>query len=566
MVLASVLRMWAGSVLKSDRVMAFKVQKDRLLIRGPYRIVRNPIYVADLIAMSAFGLCLPPTGVLLSFLMYAHYSRLVRYEEISLEAEFGPEFSGYAREVPRLIPNLSSARNIPAAFREFQISTDGVRHNALYVLFVAGLVVASFTQQFFHAAIIGLPALYDWAVLHTKKGLKGSIDEQGRERRSPRRRKRVFEDILYAQCWEDPALDRTVLNIGPDDIVFSITSGGCNVLAFLLDGPKRVIALDMSPYQNYLLDLKIAAFRVFNHDELLEFVGVRPSSHRQQYYLRLRPTLGSAARSYWDSQTDKINQGIIHCGRYEHYMHLLRVWLHRVIGESTIRQFFEIESARERAELFRDKWENGWWWIFTRVLLSRTTMSLLFDKAFFSYLDTSFSFGQHFAERTRHAVTELPLRENYFLSYILLGRYYSEAHLPPYLRKENFDVIKERIDRIEIVTDSCEHYFITLADGSITKFNFSNIFEWMSPGAYEHLLRETVRVGSDHAFLVYRNLLVRRERPEALAQYIRSSRALAKALLQNDLSFIYNNYVVERIDKGSARCNTPSRQSAIAAR
>ena len=248
MVLASVLRMWAGSVLSSDRVMAFKVQKDRLLTRGPYRLVRNPIYLADLIAMNAFGLCLPPTGGLLSLLMYAHYSRLVQYEEISLEAEFGPEFSSYARQVPRLIPNLRSVKNIPAAFSEFTLSTDGVRHNALYVLFVVGLVVASFTQQFFHAAIIGLPAVYDWAVLHTKKGLAGGIGKRARQGRSSHKSKRVFEDILYAQCWEDPALDRTALNIGPGDVVFSITSssrqgkittGGSAVL-LALDSKEKI--------------------------------------------------------------------------------------------------------------------------------------------------------------------------------------------------------------------------------------------------------------------------------------------------------------------------------------
>ncbi len=72
------------------------------------------------------------------------------------------------------------------------------------------------------------------------------------------------------------------------------------------------------------------------------------------------------------------------------------------------------------------------------------------------------------------------------------------------------------MDRVEIVTDSCEHYFAKLEDSSISKFNFSNIFEWMSPAAFENLLRETVRVARDRAVLTYRNLLVFRERPPSL--------------------------------------------------
>lgn len=566
MALASFLRMWAGTVLTSDRVMAFKVQNDKLFTRGPYRIVRNPIYLADLIAMSAFALCLPPPGALLPLLMYAHYVQLVKYEEISLVGRFGDDYTDYARRVPRIIPNPGSVRNILDALSEVSISVDGFRHNALYVLFIAGFIVAVFTEQFFYVAIIGLPAVYDWAVLHTKKGLARRGANENRPGRRSRRRKNVFEDILYAQCWEDPALDRTALHIGPEDVVFSITSGGCNCLTFLLDNPRSVIALDLSPYQNHLLELKIAAFRTLTHDELLEFVGVRPSDRRWQLYRRMRDTLGGAGRSYWDSQADKIAVGIINCGRYERYIRLLRVWLHRLIGESTIRQFFEAATTQERALLFDRKWETLWWWIFTRILLSRTTMTLLFDKAFFRYLGSSFSLGRHFAQRTRHALTELPMRENYFLSYILLGHFYSDEYLPPYLRKENFDTIRRRVDRIEIVTDSCGHFFTTRPNGSIAKFNFSNIFEWMSPEAYEQLLRETVRVASDHALLCYRNLLVSRERPESLSFCIRSQRALAKVLLQKDLSFIYNNYVIELIDKGGDKCNTPSLQSATAAR
>jgi S-adenosylmethionine-diacylglycerol 3-amino-3-carboxypropyl transferase len=283
-------------------------------------------------------------------------------------------------------------------------------------------------------------------------------------------------------------------------------------------------------------------------------------------YRRMRDTLGGASRSYWDSQEDKIAVGIINCGRYEKYMRLLRVWLHRLIGESTIRQFFEAASTQERTILFDRKWDTISWRLFTRILLSRTTMTLLFDKAFFRYLGPSFSLGRHFAQRTRHALTELPMRENYFLSYILLGYFYNDEYLPPYLRKENFDTIRRRVDRIEVVTDNCGHFFSTRPNGSISKFNFSNIFEWVSPEAYEQLLRETVRVARDHAVLCYRNLLVPRERPESLSFCIRSQRTLGMILLRNDLSFIYNNYVVELIDKGGDKCDTPSLQSATVAR
>jgi len=370
------------------------------------------------------------------------------------------------------------------------------------------------------------------------------------------RRPKVFDDILYAQCWEDPELDRAAFSIASDDVVFSITSGGCNVLTFLLDNPRKVIALDVNPYQNFLLDLKMAAFKRLSYLELLEFVGVRESDNRMQLYNKLRPALHHDSRSYWDTQSRKIQHGILHCGRYERYMGLLRRWVNRLMGRALVRKFFETEDPAARGELFRTEWRTIWWWLFTRVLLSRFTMTLLFDKAFFRYLDGSFSFGKHFAERVRRALTELPTKENYFLSYILLGRYYSEDHLPPYLREQNYHIIRSRLNRIEPVCDSCEHFFSTLPDSCITKFNFTNIFEWISPEEYERLLRQTHRVARNGAVLTYRNLLVFRERPIALAAHIRSLHMKARSLHERDLSFIYRNYVVEAINKRSAQWDT----------
>ena len=174
----------------------------------------------------------------------------------------------------------------------------------------------------------------------------------------------------------------------------------------------------------------------------------------------------------------------------------------------------------------------------------------MFSKAFFEQLDTSFSFGDHFRNQTKRAFVNLPLKENYFLNYILSGNYYSREFLPPYLRKENFSLIKDRLDRIEIVTDSCESYFASLPDNYITKFNFSNIFEWMPVDEYEKLLLEAIRVGIPGGILTYRNLLVPRSRPDSLEDQLIPDLELAHQLHEKDLSFIYSRYVVEKINKG----------------
>ncbi len=379
------------------------------------------------------------------------------------------------------------------------------------------------------------------------------------------KRKRVFEDILYAQCWEDPELDRAAFRIGPDDTVFTITSGGCNALAFLVDNPARVVAVDLNPCQNFQLELKIAAFRLLSHEELLEFTGVRESDRREAMYRRLRTVLPEESLGYWDGQPGKIRRGLMHCGRYERYMGLLRTWTRMLMGPRLIAQFFEEDDPGRRAALFNDRWDTGAWKLITRVLLSRKTMTLLFDGAFFRYVEGDFSFGRHFAGRVRHAMTDLPPKENPFLSYILLGRYASEEHLPTWLRSENFEAIRRGLDKITVRTAACDEYFRSLPDSTISRFNFTNIFEWISAEAFDRLLRETWRVGRPGAVLTYRNLLVHRERPETLAGLFRPDRDLAQSLHEQDRSFVYRNYVIERVMKGASSWHTQSSGSAAAA-
>ena len=61
-------------------------------------------------------------------------------------------------------------------------------------------------------------------------------------------------NLVYNTCWEDPRLDRVALELQPHDTLLVITSAGCNALDYALAGPERVIAVDLNPRQNALLE------------------------------------------------------------------------------------------------------------------------------------------------------------------------------------------------------------------------------------------------------------------------------------------------------------------------
>ena len=64
--------------------------------------------------------------------------------------------------------------------------------------------------------------------------------------------------IIYNVSWEDPQVERERLPVGADDVVLTICSAGCNVLDYLVENPKAVVAADLNEAQLALLDLKLA--------------------------------------------------------------------------------------------------------------------------------------------------------------------------------------------------------------------------------------------------------------------------------------------------------------------
>jgi protein-S-isoprenylcysteine O-methyltransferase Ste14 len=93
---------------KQWAVAARLVEGHALVQNGPYRFVRNPIYLGMFGMMLATGLIttqwIPLLGASVLFIA-GTYIR-VRSEERLLREAFGAEFEAYARRVPALIPGI----------------------------------------------------------------------------------------------------------------------------------------------------------------------------------------------------------------------------------------------------------------------------------------------------------------------------------------------------------------------------------------------------------------------------------------------------------------------------
>ncbi len=80
-----------------------------LVATGPYRIVRNPMYVAvaSVLAGEAILFGSLAVAVWLVVVVAAFHTFVVLYEEPSLERTFGESYRAYRRQVPRWLPRLA---------------------------------------------------------------------------------------------------------------------------------------------------------------------------------------------------------------------------------------------------------------------------------------------------------------------------------------------------------------------------------------------------------------------------------------------------------------------------
>lgn len=88
-----------------------------LVVSGPYRLVRNPIYVGNWFIWTGFVVWSGLVWMLpVAWLVFGlQYAAIVRWEEQRLLAHFGPPYAQYLREVPRWWPRSPAPPSGPAS-------------------------------------------------------------------------------------------------------------------------------------------------------------------------------------------------------------------------------------------------------------------------------------------------------------------------------------------------------------------------------------------------------------------------------------------------------------------
>lgn len=355
-----------------------------------------------------------------------------------------------------------------------------------------------------------------------------------------------FQSLLrYAQCWEDADILVAALDVQPDHTCLSIASAGENTLSLLAGGPARVIAVDLNPAQLAALELRVAAYRELSHTELLALIGSRPHGDRTALYARCRSQLSREAREFWDGRPDDVRQGVGAGGKFEKYFALFRTRvLPLVHRRSKIRALLTPRDSAARRRFYDEQWDTLPWRLLFRVFFSETVLGRLGrDPAFFRYAESSVA--DHLLGRVRHALAELDPTANPYLEWILTG-----AHLralPHALRHENYDAIRENLDRLEWHCKPIEEVAPEFDGEKLDRANLSNIFEYVSADHARTLLELIANMARPNARLAYWNMIVPRRGSQYLPERLRPMTELSRRLFAQDKAFFYRDFIVEEV-------------------
>ncbi|WP_299442450.1 DUF3419 family protein [uncultured Rhodospira sp.] len=327
----------------------------------------------------------------------------------------------------------------------------------------------------------------------------------------------MFRGFVYPQIWEDPEIDLEALHLTPDKRIVTICSGGCNILNYLTEGPARIDAVDLNPAHVALSHLKLTALQRFpDHETYFRFFGhADERANRRAFTQYLLPHLDEATRKYWTAWTPvhgrRINyftKNIYKFGLLGRFIGSLHV-LARAHGMNP-RVLLAVRTPEEQKAVFDATISPLFEKKLVRAMCGMpvSLYGLGIPPAQFESLMVA-SDGDIpglLRQRLERLACDFPIEENYF-AWQAFGRGYDRHYrkaVPRYLRRENYERLRDLSDRVHIHHASMTHWLAEQPAESLDGYVLLDAQDWMNDRQLNELWAQIVRTARPGARVIFR--------------------------------------------------------------
>ena len=359
--------------------------------------------------------------------------------------------------------------------------------------------------------------------------------------------KEFMGTLNYASCNEDWRSEWEALKISQKDTVLCIVGSGDRPMDLLPKGPRKIVSMDMNPVQNHLLRLKMAAMRELPYDEYASFLGLNEVQDREKVWGRLSKELPKGTRTFWENNFRALEKGVIYQGRWEGHFRKL-AFISKVMRGGTLRELFEFDDVIAQREFVEERWDR-WWWRKTFDVLCSAAFSKAFfgDPGFYQYVSKEMTLGEYVFDGMMEYLRRHLARDSFMMSLVFLGEL-SRYDLPPYLDPAHFDVIRKRMDRIEVKLGNILELMKAVPEGSFTKYSLSDVPSFLDQKGFEELLEGIHRSAAPGARFCIRLFLSDQRFPERFKDTLVREPSVERDLMREDRSFAYR-FIVGRVVK-----------------
>jgi S-adenosylmethionine-diacylglycerol 3-amino-3-carboxypropyl transferase len=355
------------------------------------------------------------------------------------------------------------------------------------------------------------------------------------------------DTILFSAENEDTRSELKAFDSIRDQRVLAVTAGGGRVLNLLLGMPRSIVAVDLNPAQNALLELKVVAMRELDHGEYLRFLGVRDAGDRARTYQRLRPGLSRAVQSFFDREEKKIEAGILFQGRLEKFLGIVAN-VTRMAGPFGLTRLLAAEDLETQRSLVA-RLETPVWRNITQTLCRRSVLRFLSgDPGFYRHLPSDLPLHEVLYDRIHGNLRHTLLRDNPLLQIVFFGRYVYEPSLPIYLHADTFAAVKAALEKVEleIVNATVDEALSDKRRSAFDAFSLSDIASYLDEDAQHRLFERVLAAARPGSRLCSRANVYHRPPAPEHARKLDRNPTIERELARHDFSCVHE-FVVARV-------------------